>query len=133
MPAIAQAGWADRVFASGGRIYGGGKWYDRGVFAGKRAMCSVTIGGPPPILLRPRTERPDQWKSYSPSTTGFSHFVGLTVIEPFLVHAPARISDLERQIYLARYRERILDLPQASTIPYPKLADFDVHHVLKSN
>jgi NAD(P)H dehydrogenase (quinone) len=41
-------GWVDRVFASGGRIYGGGKWYDRGVFAGKRAMCSLTIGGPPP-------------------------------------------------------------------------------------
>ena len=27
---------ANRVFASGGRIYGGGKWYDRGVFVGKR-------------------------------------------------------------------------------------------------
>ncbi|WP_210214002.1 MULTISPECIES: NAD(P)H-dependent oxidoreductase [unclassified Mesorhizobium] len=48
LPAILK-GWVDRVFASGGRIYGGGKWYDRGVFSGKRAMCSVTIGGPPPI------------------------------------------------------------------------------------
>jgi NAD(P)H dehydrogenase (quinone) len=44
LPAILK-GWVDRVFASGGRIYGGGKWYDRGVFSGKRAMCSVTIGG----------------------------------------------------------------------------------------
>ena len=35
LPAMLK-GWVDRVFASGGRIYGGGKWYDRGVFAGKR-------------------------------------------------------------------------------------------------
>src|SRR5215813_9590092 len=46
LPAILK-GWIDRVFASGGRIYGGGKWYDRGVFTGKRAMCALTIGGPP--------------------------------------------------------------------------------------
>jgi NAD(P)H dehydrogenase (quinone) len=45
LPAILK-GWVDRVFASGGRIYGGGKWYDRGVFAGKRAMIAATIGGP---------------------------------------------------------------------------------------
>jgi NAD(P)H dehydrogenase (quinone) len=42
-------GWIDRVFASGGRIYGGGKWYDRGTFVGKRAMCAVTIGGQSPM------------------------------------------------------------------------------------
>jgi NAD(P)H dehydrogenase (quinone) len=48
LPAILK-GWVDRVFASGGRIYGGGKWYDRGVFGGKREMCSVTIGGEAPI------------------------------------------------------------------------------------
>lgn len=59
LPAILK-GWVDRVFASGRRIYGGGKWYDRGVFAGKRAMCSVTIGGPPPIYSD-RGEWPDRF------------------------------------------------------------------------
>jgi len=48
LPAILK-GWVDRVFASGGRIYGGGKWYDNGVFAGKRAMCSITIDAPPSL------------------------------------------------------------------------------------
>lgn len=38
VPAM-RKGWIDRVFAAG-RVHGGG------VFAGKRAMCSVTIGGP---------------------------------------------------------------------------------------
>jgi len=27
----------------------GGKWYDNGVFAGKRAMCSITIDAPPSL------------------------------------------------------------------------------------
>ncbi len=43
LPAILK-GWVDRVFAVG-RAYGGGRYFGRGVFAGKRAMCSVTVGG----------------------------------------------------------------------------------------
>jgi len=43
LPAILK-GWVDRVFAMG-RVYGNGKWFDRGVFAGKRAMLSLTTGG----------------------------------------------------------------------------------------
>jgi NAD(P)H dehydrogenase (quinone) len=95
-------------------------------------MCSVTIGGPPPIYSDRGLNGPIDSILF-PINHGMLYFVGFTVIEPFLVHAPARVSDSERQIYLARYRERILDLPHASTIPYPKLADFDDHHVLKSN
>lgn len=130
LPAILK-GWVDRVFASGGRIYGGGKWYDRGVFAGKRAMCSVTIGGPSPIysargLNGPITE------ILFPINHGILYFVGFTVIEPFLVHAPVRISGSQRQEHLVRYRERVLCLAYAPTIAYPKLADFDDAHVLKS-
>jgi NAD(P)H dehydrogenase (quinone) len=38
--------WVDRVFAMG-RTYGGGRVYETGVFHGKRAMLSLTIGGAP--------------------------------------------------------------------------------------
>ncbi|RWM09849.1 NAD(P)H-dependent oxidoreductase [Mesorhizobium sp.] len=130
LPAILK-GWVDRVFASGGRIYGGGKWYDRGVFAGKRAMCSVTIGGPPPIYSSRGLNGPTA-EILFPINHGMLYFVGFTVIEPFLVHAPARIGDDERQMYLDRYRERVLSLAHAPTIAYPKLAEFDDMHVLKS-
>jgi NAD(P)H dehydrogenase (quinone) len=41
-------GWFDRVFVYG-RIYTGAKRYDRGHFRGKRAICSVTTGGPASI------------------------------------------------------------------------------------
>lgn len=130
LPAILK-GWADRVFASGGRIYGGGKWYDRGAFAGKRAMCSVTIGGPQPIYSERGLNGPIA-EILFPINHGILYFVGFTVIEPFLVHAPARIGASERQERLFRYRERVLDLVCAPTIVYPRLADFDDSYVLKS-
>jgi NAD(P)H dehydrogenase (quinone) len=38
-------GWVDRVFAMG-RTYGGGHVYETGVFRGKRALLSLTTGGP---------------------------------------------------------------------------------------
>jgi NAD(P)H dehydrogenase (quinone) len=54
------------------------------------------------------------------------------VIEPFLVHAPSRISDEARAAYLSRCRERMRELASAPTISYPKLADYDAQFVLKS-
>ena len=130
MPAILK-GWVDRVFAAGGRIYGGGKWYDRGVFAGKRAMCSVTIGGLPPIYGERGLNGPIAAILF-PINHGMLYFTGFTVVEPFLVHAPVRIGDAERAAYLVRYRERVIGLAAAPTIAYPKLADYDESYVLKA-
>lgn len=42
-------GWFDRVFISGG-LYTSKMRYDRGYFRGRRALCSVTIGAPAPVL-----------------------------------------------------------------------------------
>ncbi|MGA9319779.1 MAG: NAD(P)H-dependent oxidoreductase [Xanthobacteraceae bacterium] len=130
LPAMLK-GWVDRVFASGGRIYGGGKWYDRGVFAGKRAMCSLTIGGPSPMYSEHGLNGPIAAILF-PINHGILYFTGFTVIEPFLVHAPARMSDAERTAYLSRYRERVLALEAAPAITYPKLADYDEKLVLRS-
>ena len=124
-------GWVDRVFASGGKIYGGGKWYDRGVFAGKRAMCSLTTGGLPPTYSEAGLSGPIDWILF-PINHGILYFTGFTVVEPFLVHGPARISQEERLAHLARYRERVLGLATAPAIHYPKLADYDERYVLKA-
>ena len=124
-------GWVDRVFASGGRIYGGGKWYDRGVFAGKRAICSLTTGGTAAMYTREGLSGPIDWILY-PVNHGILYFTGFTVIEPFLVHGPARIGQDERLAHLVRYRERVLGLATAPTIAYPKLADYDERYVLKA-
>jgi len=125
-------GWVDRVFAAGGRTYGGGKWYDRGVFVGKRAMCALTIGGGTPIYSEHGLNGPIDQILF-PINHGMFYFTGFTVIEPFLVHGPARMSDAERNAELERYRTRILSLATAPTLSYPKLADYDERFVLKES
>jgi NAD(P)H dehydrogenase (quinone) len=94
-------------------------------------MCSVTIGGPPPIYSERGLNGPIDAILF-PINHGMLYFTGFTVIEPFLVHAPVRISDAERAAYLARYRERVLGLAAAPTLAYPKLADYDESYVLKA-
>lgn len=131
LPAILK-GWVDRVFAAGGRIYGGGRWYDRGVLAGRRAMCSLTIGGPPPIYSEHGLNGPIDAILF-PINHGMLYFTGFSVVEPFLVHAPARMSDEARAAELIRYRDRVLSLERAPTIAYPRLDDYDERHVLKSS
>lgn len=128
LPAILK-GWVDRVFASGGRIYGGGRWYDRGVFVGKRAMCSLTIGGAAPIYSE-RGLNGSIEAILFPIQHGMLYFTGFTVIEPFIVHSPARLGEAERQSHLARYRDRVLTLASAPTLIYPKLSDYDENYVL---
>jgi NAD(P)H dehydrogenase (quinone) len=130
LPALLK-GWVDRVFASGGRTYGGGKWYDRGVFVGKRAMCSITIGGAELMYSQDGLNGPIASILF-PINHGILYFTGFTVIEPFLVHAPGRIAETERAAYLDRYSQRVLTLESAPTIRYPVLADYDERNVLKS-
>lgn len=43
MPAILK-GWIDRVFALG-RVYAGGRYFESGWMTGKKALCTVTVGG----------------------------------------------------------------------------------------
>src|SRR4029079_11112727 len=120
------------VFASGGRVYGGGKWYDNGVFAGKRAMCSVTIGGPE-TLYSPRGLNGSTESILFPIHHGMLYFTGFTVVEPFIVHAPARIGAFERATQLECYRKRVRTLSTAPTIAYPRLSDYDSSFVLKKS
>ena len=130
LPAMLK-GWVDRVFASGGRIYGGGKWYDHGVFAGKRAMCALTTGGGPPIYSEHGLNG-QIGAILFPINHGILYFTGFTVIEPFVVYGPVRKTDEERAAELHRYRKRVLTLETAPTISYPKLADYDEQYFLKA-
>jgi NAD(P)H dehydrogenase (quinone) len=129
MPAILK-GWVDRVFAVG-RTYGGGRWFDGGVLAGKRAMCAVTVGGLSHIYSEHGINGPMSAILF-PINHGILNFCGFTVIEPFLVFGPTRISQEERIAHLTRYRQFLLELATAPTIPGRKTADYDERLVLKS-
>jgi NAD(P)H dehydrogenase (quinone) len=107
LPAILK-GWVDRVFAVG-RAYGGGRYYDSGVFAGKQAMCSLTVGGLATVYSEEGMYGPIAPVLF-PIQHGILAFVGFSVVEPFIVYGPNRISGEERTACLARYREQVLHL-----------------------
>jgi len=122
MPAIMK-GWIDRVFAVG-RAYGGGRWFEGGVFRGKRAMLSVTVGGHQPVYSEQGVYG-DLDAILYPIHRGILQFTGFSVMEPFIVYAPGRIVENERQAYLNLYRERLLSLESAPVLAMPDMTGFD--------
>lgn len=123
-------GWVDRVFAMG-RIYGAGRWYDNGVFQGKRAMLSVTTGGSSTSYSEQGLNG-DMQQILFPINHGILRFCGFDVLPSFLVYGPARISQEEREKHLARYRETVLSLQTTTPIAYHALREYDENLVLRA-
>jgi NAD(P)H dehydrogenase (quinone) len=87
-----------------GRTYGYGHIYETGKFRGKRALLSLTTGGPPDdAILRPIQR-------------GILQFVGFDVLAPQIHFAPVRASDAERETLLSDYSRRLSELPQEAPI-----------------
>ena len=108
-PAILK-GWIDRVFVVG-RSYGGGRWFDTGMHRGKRALCSLTVGGPK-TMYEPGGHYAPIGQILYPLHYGLLGFTGFTVLEPFVVHGPSRMDDAGRKEQLALYQKRLLALGQ---------------------
>ena len=107
-------GWADRVLAMG-RTYGTGRFYNDGVFRGKRALLSITTGGP-----RHDYEK-DGWNGdieaiVRPIQRGIFEFVGFSVLSPQLFYGSARMSEEERSRALDAYVTRLRKLEEET--PY---------------
>ncbi len=122
LPAILK-GWVDRVLVMG-RVYGGGKWYDNGAFKGKRAMLSVTTGGPASIYQSDGLNG-DIHQILFPVNHGILRFTGFDVLPPFIAWGPAHVEDEGRKSYLNTYRQRLVDLDKTEPIKYPALNDYD--------
>lgn len=123
LPAILK-GWIDRVFALG-FAYGGGRWFDIGALAGKRAMVSTTIGGPDAAYSDRGVYGATMMSVLHPLLHGTLAFAGFSVIEPVFVHSPQRMSPTEREAVLAHYRERILALETAPLLPMLESGDYE--------
>ena len=104
LPAILK-GWADRTLAMG-RTYGGGRLYDKGVFRGKRAMLSLTTGGPAPVYEKGGFNG-DIHGILRPIQRGILEFTGFSVLAPHLIYAPVRQTDELRQEWLEAYANRL--------------------------
>jgi NAD(P)H dehydrogenase (quinone) len=98
-------GWVDRVFAMG-RTYGGERFYENGVFKGKRALLSVTTGGPEPVYQK------GGWNGdidaiLRPIQRGILRFTGWDVLAPNIAYAPVRVTDEERRTWLQNWAARL--------------------------
>lgn len=122
LPAILK-GWVDRVFAMG-RTYGGGRWYDDGVFKGKRAMLSLTTGGPE-TMYGPDGLNGDLDAILFPINHGILAFTGFAVVPPFVAWAAAHVGDARRADYLRRYADRLLRIMELTPIAYPPLHAYE--------
>lgn len=122
MPAILK-GWVDRVFASG-YAYGGGRWFDRGVFRGKRAMLSLTTGGGDTSSDPGEPSGEIQMQLY-PIHYGILRFCGFDVLPPHISYAAARVGPEQRAAYLESYAQRLRTLATAQPMAFPSLEAFD--------
>jgi len=98
-------GWVDRVFAMG-RTYRHQHIYETGVFQGKKALLSLTTGGPESNYLKGGFNG-DMAGILRPIHRGILEFTGFTVLAPQIVYGPVRLSDEERANELAVWTTRL--------------------------
>jgi len=104
LPAILK-GWADRIFAMG-RFYGAGQMYATGKCKGKRALLSVTTGGPE-TAYQPGGLQGDINGILRPIHRGIFEFTGFTVLRPHLTYAVSHVTEVEREAMLESWRDRL--------------------------
>jgi NAD(P)H dehydrogenase (quinone) len=104
MPAILK-GWIDRVFAFGA-AYDFGRTWDKGVFAGRRAMLSFTLSAPEAAFL-PDGRNGDMERVLWPIHAGILALVGYSVLPPFISHGIPFIGEEAMHAEQERYRARL--------------------------
>lgn len=104
IPAILK-GWVDRVFAMG-RFYKNGHIYDTGIFSGKKALLSLTTGGPFGDYLEGGLNG-DLNGILRPIHRGIFQFVGFTVLEPQVVYGPVRKTSEQLAEELETWKKRL--------------------------
>ncbi len=122
MPAILK-GWVDRVFAYG-YAYGGGRWYDQGVFGPKRAMLGITVGGPETAYTIGGLQG-DMEQILFPIQHGILQFVGFSVLPAFVAYS-ANYSDVDRrESVLDEFRKHLARIEALEPLPMPLIAEYD--------
>ncbi len=113
LPAILK-GWVDRCFAMG-RTYGGGRLYENGVFKGKRAMLSITTGGPADAYAKGGFNG-DIHAVLRPVHRGILNFTGFDVLAPHIIYAPVRLRDEQRKAILDGYSRRLRQIDKEGPV-----------------
>ena len=106
VPAILK-GWVDRVFAMG-RFYKNGHIYENGVFRGKKALLSLTTGGPEANYINERYG--ELGVILHPLQRGILEFTGFSVLRPHVIYGTERQSVEELALELEIWKTRLLDI-----------------------
>ena len=85
------------------------------MFQGKRALLSLTTGGPEDAY-RKGAFNGDIAGILRPIHRGILQFVGFEVLAPQIVYGPVRLTDEDRRLALAAYAERLRRIDQESPI-----------------
>lgn len=113
LPAILK-GWVDRVFAMG-RAYRYGHIYDTGVFRGKRALLSLTTGGPQEAYTAEGFNG-DLDAILRPVQRGILEFTGFSVLAPQVHYQPVRVEPAQREAWLADWAARLRGIEDEAPI-----------------
>ena len=105
-PAILK-GWVDRVFSMG-KFYDNGQIYEAGMLKGKKALMSITAGGPEKSYIATRYGSIDE--ILFPIHRGILEFVGFHVLPSEVNFSIERITDEERKVVLEKWENRLKNL-----------------------
>jgi len=107
-------GWVDRVLAMG-RTYGGGHIYETGVFRGKRALLSLSTGGPEKSYTKDGFNG-DIKGILRPIQRGILQFVGFDVLAPHIIYSPVRQTEEQQRACLEAFAARLKNIEKESPI-----------------
>jgi NAD(P)H dehydrogenase (quinone) len=120
MPAILK-GWFDRVFVSGA-VYGRQHLFERGKLRGKRALLSVTTGGPE-AAFGPSSLNGDILDILMPIHRGILGFTGMTVLPPFVAYFVPYAGVERRREMLEQYASHLTSLDRIAPLAMPRVMD----------
>jgi putative NADPH-quinone reductase len=121
VPAILK-GWIDRVFALD-VAYGGGRWFDQGVYRGKRALIACTTGARSDRFSERGLFGPIDWVLH-PLRVGTFNFCGFDTLAPFIAWGAGHLSDEGRRQLLDDWRRRLAGIAHEAPQPFRRLADY---------
>ena len=136
LPPAMLKGWLDRVFVYG-RAYTSRMRYDAGKFRGRRAMLSVTVGGPQATFLYNGRNGDIDHLLWPLNFT--LHYLGFTVLEPFvafgveggLKYSEESVAAARLRGYLTDYGKALEDVAGRPALPFNGWDDWDGEGRLK--
>lgn len=128
MPAIMK-GWFERVFARG-FAYQAGRKYDTGMFAGKRAMVSLTTG------TSADTYAPDGIDGEMldilwPIHNGILRYTGFDVYQPFITYMPRRMTSDERTEVVHSLASVVTNIESRPMLEFHRAHEYDERERLR--